>query len=96
MSEFSLLCDNVNLWDLSNKATWGSLNFCPRLRCFVTHALTHNQLTTLSEAGGWGGIEKPHQDLAFLLIALSADMGGEQIFGLAVVWVHPHQGCLTS
>ena len=30
------------------------------------------------------------------MIAPSANIGDKQIFGLAVVWAHPHQGCLTT
>ena len=30
------------------------------------------------------------------MIVPSTNIGGEQIFGLAVVWAHPHQSCLTT
>ena len=53
------------------------------IRQFVVPALTH--LTNLSQAGAWGDVEKPHHDIAFLMIALSINIGGEQIFGLAAV-----------
>ena len=58
--------------------------------------LTHTQLTNLSQAGAWGDIEKPWHDIAFLMIVLSANFGGKQIFGLAAVWAHPHQCCLDT
>ena len=96
MSEFSPLCNNVNLWDPTTKAIWGSLDFCPRIRQFVVPALTHTQLTKLSQAEAWVDIENPRCDIAFLMKAPSANIGGKQIFGLAVVWAHPHQGHLTT
>ena len=30
------------------------------------------------------------------MIVLSTNIGGKEIFGLAVVWAHPHKGCLTT
>ena len=91
MSEFLFLCDIVDLWDPTTKATWGSLDFCPRIRWFVVPTLTHTQLTNLSKAGAWGDVEKPWHDIAFLMIAPSTNNGGKQIFGLAAVWAHPHK-----
>ena len=58
--------------------------------------LTHTKLTNLSQVGAWGDVKKPYQDIAFLMIVPSANIGGEQIFGLAVVWAHPHEGHLTT
>ena len=74
----------------------GALDFCPRIRWFVVPTLTHTQLTNLFQAGAWGDIEKPWHDIAFLMIVPSTNIGGEQIFGLAVVWAHPCKGCLTT
>ena len=96
MSEFSLLCDNINLWDPATEATLGSLDFCHGIRWFVVPTLTLTQLINLSQAGAWGDIEKPQHDIAFLMIVPSANIRDEQIFGLAVVWANPHQGHLTT
>ena len=43
------------------------------------------QLNALSLTGAWGDVEKPWQDMAFLLIALSLMAGGERVFGLTTV-----------
>ena len=34
--------------------------------------------------------------MAFLLIVPSTNARGDQVFGLAVVWAHPHQGHLST
>ena len=96
MSKFSLLCDSVNLWDPNSEAIWRSLNFCPGIRCFVVPTLTHTQLTNLSQAGAWGDVKRPWQNIAFLMIVPNANFSGELIFGLAVVWANPCQGHLTT
>ena len=49
------------------------------------------QLTALSQAGALGDMEKPSQDMAFILVAPSLAMGCEQVFGLTAVWTHPCQ-----
>ena len=51
------------------------------------------QLNTLSKVGAWGDVEKPQQDMAFLLISPSTDSGAERFFGIVMVWAHPCQAC---
>ena len=41
--------------------------------------------------GAWGDAEKPHQDMAFLLIVPSLAVRCKQVFRLAIMWMHPHQ-----
>ena len=48
------------------------------------------QLDALSQVGAWGDVEKPRWDMAFLLVASSIAVGCEKVFGLTVVWAHPH------
>ena len=38
-------------------------------------------------------LEKPWWDMAFLLIVPITTVGYERVFGLVVVWAHPHQAC---
>ena len=96
MSDFSLLSADMRLWDPSSKATWGSLNLCPMVMQFQVHTFIHKQLTTLSQAGAWGDAEKPHQDMAFILIATSLVVGCEWIFSLTAIWTQPCQVCLPT
>ena len=56
--------------------------------------ITQGQLTALSQAAAWDDMEKPHQDMAFLLIAPSLAIGCKWVFGLTTVWTHPHQAHL--
>ena len=74
----------------------GSLNFCLLTQWFKVYTIKQTQLTTLSQVGAWGTMEKPGNDTAFLLIAPSLAIGCERIFDLMAVWVHPHQTCLAS
>ena len=96
MSKFLLLCANTTLWDPTTRATWGSLNFCRTIIQFQVCTITQTQLTTLSQAGAWGEVEKPWLGMAFLMIARSNNAGGDQVFNLAAVWVHLHQSHLST
>ena len=96
MSEFSHLCADTMLWDPTTKTAWGSLDFCPMITQFQLCTITQTQLFALSQAGAWGEAKKPRWDMAFLMIVPSINAGGEELFSLAVVWVHPCQGCLTT
>ena len=96
MSEFPCLCTDTVLWNPNSSATWGSLDFCLPVQQFHVPIIRQTQLTTLSQTGAWGNVEKPRQDMAFLLIAPSLANGCERIFGLTALWVYPHQACLAS
>ena len=85
MSEFSLLCANATLWDPTTRAIWRSLDFCPTITWFQVCTIMQTQLTTLSQAGAWGEVEKPQWDMAFLIIAPSNNLGGDQVFSLATM-----------
>ena len=45
---------------------------------------------------GLGRCGKPQQDMAFVLIVPILAIECEWVFGLAAVWVHPHQACLPT
>ena len=96
MSEFSLLCTDPTLWDPTTSAMGWSLDFCPEVTQFQVHTITQGQLTALSQVGVWGDTEKPHQDMAFLLIMLSLAVGCKWVFGLTAVWMQSHQVCLPT
>ena len=56
---------------------------------FQVHAIMQTQLTTLSQVGAWG-------EVGYGLPDDSTNAGGDQVFSLAVVWVHPYQGHLST
>ena len=96
MSKFSLLWTDATQWDPTTRPTLGSLEFCPMITQLQVHTIMQTQLTALSQAGAWGEVEKPQWDMAFLMIVPSNKAGSDQVFCLAAMWVHPHQGCLST
>ena len=45
---------------------------------------------------GLGDVEKPQQDMAFVLIVPSLAVGCEWVCGLTALWVHPYQAHLPT
>ena len=68
---------------------WGLTYVVP---CMCHHANS----VDCPQMGAWGEVEKPRQDMVFLMIVPSTNARGDQVFSLAVVWAHPHQGCLFT
>ena len=88
MSDFSLLSTDKSL---STKATWGFTQLLP-CSCAVSSVHNHTKAVDHPLPGeGLGDVEKPQQDMAFVLIAPGLAIGCEQIFGLAAVWMYPHE-----
>ena len=44
----------------------------------------------------WGDAKRFCRNLAFLLILPKTAIEGEMAFGLAMVWVHPYQACIST
>ena len=67
MSNFVILSTDASLWELVTKARWGphDLSSGEKFPGVSNHAGTTEHL---SQAGAWGGMEKPWLDMAFLLI----------------------------
>ena len=62
---------------------------------FQVCTITQRQLTTLSQEGACRSVDKPCQDMAFILTAPSLAIGCARIFGLTAMWTQ-HQVCLPT
>ena len=91
MSSFPLLSADISLWEHTTKAIWRLLDFCLMVMWFQVHTIMHRQLTALSQAGAWGDVEKPHRDMAFILIPPSLSIGCKLVFSLMAMWMNPCQ-----
>ena len=68
----------------------------PKSCTFAVCTITQGQLSTLSQVVAWGDVEKPHQDMAFLLMAPSLAVGCKWVFILTARWMHPCQAHLPT
>ena len=68
----------------------------PHVTQFQVCTITQEQLTALTLVGAWGDVEKPHQDMAVLLIVLSLAVGCEWIFWTDCHVYAPQKVCLPT
>ena len=96
MGDYAHFFKDPGWWDESTLALWGLHNICPFLSHFQMAQMTWPELSALSCAGAWEDPKKPQCNMAFLLIVPGKAVGEEMAFGLVMVWMHPHQACLSS
>ena len=63
---------------------------------FPVHTITQRQLNTLSQVGAWGDMDKPCQDMVFILIAPNLAIRCKWVFGLTATLMHPCQVYLPT
>ena len=95
MGNFKHFCKDTSLWEWLTQAVWGALDFCPSLLQFQVRDVTQSELSA-SPMQGHGGILRDPNVTWVLLIVLGRTFEGEMAFGLAMVWAHSHQACLSS
>ena len=53
--------------------------------------MTQSELAALTHLKAWGDTRKFCSDITFLLVLPTEGAGGERVYGLTMVWVHPYQ-----
>ena len=71
-------------------ALWGNLDICPCLNYLELLYHTSGELLSISHLKIWGDIQEPCNDMAYLLVC-TGDALGAKSYGLALVWISPHQ-----
>ena len=71
-------------------ALWGNLNICPCLKYPELPYHTSGELLSMSHLKIWGDIQEPHNDMVYLLVH-TGDALGAASYGMALVWISPHQ-----
>ena len=66
---------------------WGDLNICPQLHQLKLPCHTEVELSSLNSLKVWGEVQKPHHDVAFLLVWVENAMG-DRHYGISVVWAN--------
>ena len=68
----------------------GNLNICPCLNYLELPYHTPGELLSISHLKIWGDTQEPHNDMAHLLVH-TGDALEAQNYGMALVWISPHQ-----
>ena len=90
MTEFAFFASKEDRWGNNMMALWGNLNICPHLNYLELPYHTSGELLSISHLKIWGDTQEPHNDMAYLLVC-TGDASGTESYGLALVWISPHQ-----
>ena len=72
------------------KALWGNLCICPCLNYQELPQHIPGEILSISHLKIWGDVQQPHKDMAYLLVCVG-DTSKAQNYGMALVWISPHQ-----
>ena len=90
MTEFKFFANREERWSDSMGALLGSLSICPLLDHMDLPYHIVGELLSISCLKVWGDTQKPHDSLAYLLVRVE-DASEVKGYGIAVVWISPHQ-----
>ena len=90
MTEFAFFASKEDRWGNDMMDLWGNLNICPHLSYLELPYHTSGELLSISHLKIWGNIQEPHNNMAYLLVC-TGDASGAESYGLALVWISPHQ-----
>ena len=90
MTKFMFLAGKEDRWGNDMMALWGNLNICPHLNYLELTYHTSGELLSISCLKIWGNIQEPHSNMAYLLVCTGDTLGAEN-YGMALVWISPHQ-----
>ena len=90
MTEFTFFVSKEDRWGDNIMALWGNLDICPCLNYLELPYHTSGELLSICHLKIWGDIQEPHNDMAYLLVC-TGDASGAKSYGLALVWISPHQ-----
>ena len=76
-------------------ALWGNLSICPCLDYLELPYHTSGELLSISGLKVWGDTQESHNDMAYLLMC-TGDTSGAESYGLALVWISPHQAWAST
>ena len=90
MTKYEFFAEQEERWGDNMRTLWGNLSICPLLNHIDLPYHTAGELLSLSHLKVWGDTQRPLSSMAYLLVKVedSSEGGG---YGLALVWISPHQ-----
>ena len=94
MSEFEFFKKRVDRWGDSMQVLWGSLGICPPTDHIGLPHHTAEKLHSISHLKVWGGVQKLHLGMAYLLVQVD-DTCEARTYGMAIVWINSLQARMS-
>ena len=90
MTEYAFFGEKAERWGKDMASLWGNFNICPQLHWLELPCHSQVELFSISGLKVWGDAQKPHCDIAYLLVWVE-DTKKDRCYGISLVWVHPSQ-----
>ena len=90
IAEYAFFMQKADRWKKDMTPLWGNLNICPQLYWLKLPCHTQAELSSLNSLKVWGEGQKPHHNIAFLLVGVE-DVMGDRHYGISIVWANPGQ-----
>ena len=90
MAEYAFFLHKVDQWKKDMALLWEDISICPMLHWFQFPCHSQAELSSLNGLKVWGEGQKPHHDIAFLLVQ-TEEATGDRNYGLSIIWVNPNQ-----
>ena len=90
MTEYTFFTEKPDRWGKDMASLWGNLNICPHLYWLELPCHSQVELLSISSLKVWGNVQKPHCNVAYLLVWVENAMK-DRHYGISLVWVNPNQ-----
>ena len=95
MTEYAFFTEKADRWGKDLASRWGNFKICPQLHWLELPCHSQVELSSISSLKVLGDTQKPHGDIAYLLVQVEDAMQGRQ-YGISLVWVNPNQVRATT
>ena len=76
MTEYTFFAEKVDRWGKDMASLWGKFNICPLLHWLELPCHSQVELFSISSLKVWGNSQKPHCNIAYLLVWVEDVMQG--------------------
>ena len=90
MTKYAFFVEKVDRWEKDMASLWGNFNICPPTPLAGTPCHSQAELFSISSLKVWGDTQKPHCDIAYLLVWVE-NTKKDRCYSISLVWVHPNQ-----
>ena len=90
MTKYAFFAEKVDGWGKDMASLWGNFNICPQLHWLELPCHSQAELFSISGLKVWRDAQKPHCNIAYLLVWVENIMR-DRHYGISLVWVHPSQ-----
>ena len=90
MTKYAFFAEKADRRGKDKASLRTNFNICPHLHQLELPCHSQVELFSISSLKVWGDVQKPHHDIAYLLVQVE-DVKRDRCYAISLVWVHPNQ-----